>query len=115
MSRSTFEADRRIGERLHAARIAAGKTMSDLGALLGVSHQQYRKYETAQNRCPPARLAMLASHLGTTTDALLGMGGEEAPERIANNRALVELSKIASRLKPEQVAALTAAARAMTP
>ena len=55
--------DRYIGDRIKEARIAAGMTQKELGALIGVSYQQMQKYEDGRNRINGARIEMLLSAL----------------------------------------------------
>jgi transcriptional regulator with XRE-family HTH domain len=52
-----------LGGAIRLARVAAGKTQTDLAEHLDVSHQQFQKYETGANRIPVQELARVANYL----------------------------------------------------
>lgn len=62
-SRSPTEIDISVGERIRELRIEAKLTLSELGAELGISHQQLQKYETGTNRLSAGMLAKVAAKL----------------------------------------------------
>jgi transcriptional regulator with XRE-family HTH domain len=54
---------RDLGGAIRLARVAAGKTQTDLADHLDVSHQQFQKYESGTNRIPVQELARVANYL----------------------------------------------------
>ena len=48
--RIVSDADRRIAERVKAARLSAGVSQTQLATALGISFQQIQKYEAGANR-----------------------------------------------------------------
>lgn len=61
--KSATEADRTIGGRVAALRIAQGLSQSALGDAIGVSFQQVQKYEKGCNRISAGRLQTIADLL----------------------------------------------------
>jgi transcriptional regulator with XRE-family HTH domain len=57
-----------VGQRLRAARRAAGLTQQDIGQRLGLTFQQIQKYEIAQNRICASRLFLIADMLGVNVN-----------------------------------------------
>ena len=62
---TTADADARIGERVKAARMAAGLNQTELGGAAGISFQQIQKYETGRDRISASFLQVLAKALGS--------------------------------------------------
>jgi transcriptional regulator with XRE-family HTH domain len=58
-------ARRQVGMRIRLSRERAGLTQAALGAALGVSHGQIRKYESGHTSISPARLLRLCETLKT--------------------------------------------------
>lgn len=54
---------RELGDNIRAARIASGKSQSEIAAFLEVTFQQVQKYENGKNRMPVDRLVNLAAFL----------------------------------------------------
>lgn len=87
--------DAAIGNRLKFARLAAGKSQSEVGQALGITFQQVQKYEKGANRLPPSRLVKAAQFLGVSPATLLT--GDENPEAaeamltLSENRTGIEL------------------------
>lgn len=69
-SRSPTAVDKAVGERIRQLRTEAGKTLSELGAELGISHQQLQKYETGANRLSAGMLAKVAAVLDVSIQDL---------------------------------------------
>ncbi|WP_430912869.1 helix-turn-helix domain-containing protein [Methylobacterium sp. sgz302541] len=61
--RSPTDIDRQIGQRIVHYRQAAGVTQKDAAAALGISFQQFQKYEKGQNRISAGNLHALAIRL----------------------------------------------------
>lgn len=55
---------RRVAHRVRLARTAAGLSQERCGALVGVTFQQWQKYEKGANRIGPEKLARLAHATG---------------------------------------------------
>ena len=68
---TTADADGRIGERVRAARMAAGLNQTELGAAAGISFQQIQKYENGRDRISASCLQVLAKALGVPAASLL--------------------------------------------
>lgn len=56
---------------LRAARIAAGVSMADLGAAIGVNKSHMSKIELGQTRLDLGKAAILARALGITIDSMM--------------------------------------------
>ena len=65
--RSTAAFDKEVGRKIRTARLDKGMSQGQLGVDIGVTFQQIQKYEKGMNRCPTARLAIIA----TVTDRAL--------------------------------------------
>jgi transcriptional regulator with XRE-family HTH domain len=76
-ARRVSGADKAIGARIRLNRMAKKISQTDLGELLGVSFQQVQKYEKGVNRIGSGRIKEVATHLGVTTNDLLGMDDSE--------------------------------------
>lgn len=83
LQRSSTPGDKSIGQRIRFARIAKKMSQTNLGDILGVSFQQIQKNEKGVNRVTADRLTKMASHLGVTTNYLLGI--EEGSEPISSD------------------------------
>ena len=57
-----------IGQRLHRARKAAGMSLRDLGAVVGLTHAAIKKYEDEQATPPSTTLLKLARALNVRTE-----------------------------------------------
>jgi transcriptional regulator with XRE-family HTH domain len=62
--------DKRIGQRIRAARNSAGIPQTALAEALGVTFQQSQKYENGTNRVTVGRLQPLARVLGVPVSYL---------------------------------------------
>ena len=63
MKKSPNDADRNIGSRMRARRIAIGMSQEKLGDMLGLTFQQVQKYEKGVNRVGAGRLLDIAAIL----------------------------------------------------
>lgn len=79
------EVDAFVGAQIRAARKAARMSAVNLAAELGVSVQQYRKYENGLNRITPARLFAVAEFLGVPLTQLLDRPTKPGTERATGN------------------------------
>ena len=60
-----------VGARLKALRVGRGMTQAQVATLIGVSPQQYQKYEDAQTKCSLTNLMVLAEYYGVPVADLL--------------------------------------------
>lgn len=63
---SPGDIDSHIGYKLKILRLKKGKSLSDLGDVLGVSFQQIQKYEKGANKISSSSLFLLADNLDTS-------------------------------------------------
>ena len=61
------------GYKLREVRLAKGKTQTEVAAALGMTQQQYSKYENGKNELPARRLVELALYYNVSADVLLGI------------------------------------------
>lgn len=79
LSATTHPLDAGIGQRLRAARKAAGASQTDLASAIGVTFQQLQKYERGSNRVSASALVLLAQALGVAPTIFLdGLVAEPA-------------------------------------
>ncbi|MBP9792044.1 MAG: helix-turn-helix transcriptional regulator [Rickettsiales bacterium] len=58
--------DNHIGYKLKMLRLKKGRSLSDIGNILGVSFQQIQKYEKGANKISSSNLFLLADNLDTS-------------------------------------------------
>jgi transcriptional regulator with XRE-family HTH domain len=61
-----------IGWRIRETRIARGWNQSKISTMVGVSSQQFQKYESGQDRISASRLFLIADALRVSIDVLFG-------------------------------------------
>lgn len=70
--------DKRIGDNIRGARLAAGISQTALGERIGVTFQQVQKYESGANRIAASKLYAIAQALAAPVDSffagLIGRG-----------------------------------------
>jgi transcriptional regulator with XRE-family HTH domain len=71
-------ADSRIAQRIKQRRLALGLSQMQVAAALGVTYQQFQKYEKGTNRVAGSRLQALAAALQMSIADLLGEEGDDA-------------------------------------
>lgn len=71
-ARKVTESDRLVGARIRRRRIHLGVSQLQLAEAIGVSTQQFQKYEDGRNRVAASRLMAIARTLSCTTSELLG-------------------------------------------
>ncbi|MGU3475697.1 helix-turn-helix domain-containing protein [Methylobacterium sp. D48H] len=76
--RIVSDADRRIAERVKAARLAAGISQTQLGHALGITFQQIQKYERASNRLLAGMLQAAAHRIGVPVASFFDDASEAA-------------------------------------
>lgn len=62
----------RIGANIRVKRVLLGLSQAALGDALGISFQQFQKYEKGENRISAGALLVIARHLHTTVSELIG-------------------------------------------
>lgn len=72
------DADQAAGLLVKEARIAHGLSRAGLAAKVGVSHQQFQKYENGENRISVGRLCEIAEALGMPAADLIPSRPQEA-------------------------------------
>lgn len=73
-----------VGRQLRAYRVGRGLTQAQVAQLIGISAQQYQKYEDSQSKCSLTNLNILASHYGVSLTSFLP---EETVKEPAINEA----------------------------
>ena len=71
-----------IGERLKAARRAAGLSQKDLALAVGITSVSYSTYETGARAVPLAKLADILRVLDVSADWVLGLIGNRETDRM---------------------------------
>ena len=87
--RRANQVDIMVGRRLREARLSAGASPQQLGAVLGVSAQSVQKYESGARRLTAARLAAVVKFLGVPMSFLFKE--EVTPEMKLRNAGLTPL------------------------
>ncbi len=107
--------DSHVGYKLKMLRLKMGRSLNEVGELLGVSFQQIQKYEKGANRISSSNLYILADKLGTSVgyffdglnsdaDSEYNLGEDkdefvfDAPSNISDNELIV-LVKNYSKIK----------------
>jgi transcriptional regulator with XRE-family HTH domain len=70
--KSPTQIDEDIGRRVKARRMELGMSLTALGDIIGVGHEQTRKYEFGSNRISYSMLLRIATALEIPAAALLG-------------------------------------------
>lgn len=94
------EFNKRIGAKIRELRIAKGIAREDLALHVGVTHQQFSKYEKGINSISASTLTIIAGQLNTPITYLLQM---EDAELDGNSRAAIDVARAIKKLPPERV------------
>lgn len=100
MSRYNAEANEinnDVGQNLGIIRLAKGLSMTTVGGYIGVSHQQFAKYESGENKIALCKAVILARELGVSIGDLVD---ESEPSSRGN---VGEINKHLSALGEEAV------------
>jgi transcriptional regulator with XRE-family HTH domain len=84
---SDFSVYKHVGARLRSLRQGRGLTQAQVASLVGVSPQQYQKYEDAQTKCSLAALLTLAGYYGVPVETIIyaeGLAASEARPSLAD-------------------------------
>ena len=108
------DADRHVGARVRARRIALGLTQQELAEKVGITYQQAHKYEKGLNRIAAGRLAAIARALAVEPGHFFeGLGSGEPPRPTARQRQMIDLARSFAALTRPQQEALCVLARAL--
>lgn len=89
--------DVRIGERIRARREVMRLTQTDVGNVLGISFQQFQKYEQGKNRISAANLQRVADLLGVAVASFYDEPGPaKAPPQLTSAEAWALVQKAAA-------------------
>jgi len=92
-----------FGDRLARLRKAAGYTLRELGAEVGVSHRMLVYYENHAEGPPAHLLPQLCKALGVSADELLGIESQEGKRNgHASDRRLWRRFREVEKLRPAQ-------------
>ena len=102
-----MQIDKQVGLKVKELRIEKGWSRQTLAGLIGVTHQQLAKYETAKDRISAGRLMGIARALDINASELL----DDSASPSNRNRLSLELirnfNKINSPLAQETIVILT--------
>ncbi len=87
--------DRHVGARVRERRVMLGLTQSQAAELIGVTYQQWHKYEKGLNRVAASRLSSVAQALGVEVGHFFaGLDGDARPlAPTPPQRLLLELAR----------------------
>jgi transcriptional regulator with XRE-family HTH domain len=109
--------DRHVGARVRERRVLLGLTQQQAAELVGVTYQQWHKYEKGHNRIAAGRLFAIAQALGVEVGHLFAGLDEEGappPSPTPQQRRLMELTRhFAGLVSRGHQEALSALARAL--
>jgi len=115
MSRHTEETrimDKNIGRAIQSMRIAQGLSRQQLSEKIGVSHQQFYKYETGDNRISVSRMALLSKALKTPLSHFVEVVEEDKTE---HRRLTIEVSRMFAKItNPKHQEAVASLIRALS-
>jgi transcriptional regulator with XRE-family HTH domain len=108
------DADRHVGARVRARRIALGLTQQGLAGLVGIGSPQMCKCETGSLRIGAGLLFAIARALGVEPGYFFeGLGAGGPPRAAARQRRLLELARDFAALPRPRQEALVGLARAL--
>ncbi len=108
------DADRHVGARVRARRVALGLAQQELARRVGITSSRMHKYETGALRIGVGLLFAIAGALGVEPGYFYeGLGSGEPPRPTARQRQVVDLARSFAALPRPQQEALTELARAL--
>jgi transcriptional regulator with XRE-family HTH domain len=88
------DVDRQVALRLRERRLVLGLTQQQMAERLGITYQQFHKYEVDHNRIAAARLFGIAQVLGVEVDYFFDRPAHEGMRKpTAQQRLLLELAR----------------------
>lgn len=109
---SDFAVYREAGAQLRSLRTSRGLTQAQVAEVIGVSPQQYQKYEDAQTKCSLAAIVALAAFYGVSVESIVSPEeavGAGTIEALKNHETVSsDLSKLGA-LEQELVGRLVSA------
>lgn len=108
---SDFAVYREAGAQLRSLRTSRGLTQAQVAEVIGVSPQQYQKYEDAQTKCSLAAIVALAAFYGVSVESIVSPeeAGADTVEALNNHETVSsDLSKLGA-LEQELVGRLVSA------
>lgn len=105
------EFDRALGDVIATWRAGSMRPFAELIAEVGVSQQQWYKYEAGRDQISTARLVAIAQALGAEPETLLGEARGAVGE--PSDKTQVQLVHATRQLRPDQRKALLGVARGM--
>lgn len=91
--RRTTEIDQLVSNNLKLRRLLNGKTINEISNKIGVSTQQYCKYESGMNRISSGMLYNLSKTLHTNVDSFYLYEDGESYDCLTDNKAEVSTDK----------------------
>jgi transcriptional regulator with XRE-family HTH domain len=108
------DADRHVGARVRARRVALGLAQQELARRVGITSSRMHKYETGALRIGVGLLFAIARALGVEPGYFYeGLGSGEMARPTARQRQMVELARSFAALPRRQQEALCRLARAL--
>lgn len=104
------EFDRAMGQVIATWRAGSERPFAELIAEVGVSQQQWYKYEAGRDQVSTARLVAIAHALGAEPEVLIR---EAIGAREPSDKTQVQLVHTTRQLRPDQRKALLGVARGM--
>lgn len=109
-TRAPTDMDILFGQTIRRERIARNMTLSELGAALGISHQQLQKYETGTNRVSVGMIVKLSDVLQLPVESLF-VGTVPEPRPGSRNR--LRIDKLLEQFDEEELSRVYAILRAL--
>jgi transcriptional regulator with XRE-family HTH domain len=91
--RTPSSSDQLIGMRIRERRMVLGLTQPELGELIGVTYQQFHRYERGLNSISAGRLYAIARRLDTPVEYFFEGLQQENPELPLRLRRLLDISR----------------------
>ena len=92
-----------IGNRLRMLRLQAGWSQERLSELIGVSPQQFQKYESGKNMMNTEKLQMVANALSIPIQALFSEADDSLPVGVSEQQLLESYRAIPSKRLQENI------------
>ena len=92
-----------IGNRLRMLRLQAGWSQERLSELIGVSPQQFQKYESGKNMMNTEKLQMVANALSVPIQALFSETDDSLPVGVSEQQLLESYRAIPSKRLQENI------------